>query len=99
MQLQSLQRMENSLIGKKKETGRLVISHISSSLFSTFLSISSANVRSLTPENISWLLLPAREWLARMDLHQANYCSPTTTLKDAITVIKGKHCASLRISA
>lgn len=54
------------------------------------LAVSASNVRSLTKENSSWLLLPISEFCEKLNLQQGNYCRTTTTLVDAVQQIK-KH--------
>lgn len=53
-------------------------------------SVSASNVRLITKENVSWLLLPVSEWLAKLEIKQANNARTTATIKTAIETIRDK---------
>lgn len=54
-------------------------------------SVSASNVRLLTKENISWLLLPVSEWLQKLGIKQANSANVNATIKTAIETVRDNH--------
>lgn len=54
-------------------------------------SVSASNVRLVTPENAHLLLSPVSEWIAAMNIKQANTASVATSFQDALQNIREAH--------